>query len=330
MIPELQNFVSAKSEPLSAQQKTQDIDPNKLEGLKEKLSKTAPVYTKVGVESEDFKQFIMELANPKLKDDKKVYDICLTCWQYQTTYKLKLHQMIGHEGIRGNFVKTQEDFLVLAKAYNKIADDKSVTIFAEYGKSSKSGKSKQKSSKKDGSEKKLKKREAKKKVKDEDAWTNATITKGQLQAVQKAKISATHSLNLAQAAAMNMQKSFIPEIGSLSVDQERILFNTQLLSMFQSINSNISNLKVDVSKKFEDIMTHIVIKETKPVKAPRAPRKPKAASTEKENVVPELTSASKLFAEAQKPSILDSVERFQKNNVLLDSLNSIPGSENQQ
>ena len=340
MIPELQSFISTKTEPGSSPagiQKSQDIDPQKLESLRSKLSKSLPVYTKVGIDSEEFKKFAFELSNPSLKDDKKAYDIWLTCWQYQTAYKLKLHQMIGHEGIKGSFVKSQEDFLVLAKAYAKIFDDKGVIIFAPYDKVGKV-----KAEKKQDPEKKAKKRDAKKATKDEEAAAACRVEAMQLiQSAQKAVSTAIAPPQLNQTIVKPIQNKVVTpvvastvknskiELGNLSAEQEKILFNTQLFTMFQSINSSISVFKNEVNKKLDDLMSQVNTKSEKQPRAPRGSKKLKALIVEKENVVPEIQGQPKQILEAQKLSAEKTVDRDEISAVLNESAKVVVGDENQ-
>lgn len=64
-----------------------------------------------------------------------IYDICLTWWEYLTYYYLAKHEAIGHKGAKGCMLKTEDDFLHLARAWNRVNDSTNeVMLVKEYAK----------------------------------------------------------------------------------------------------------------------------------------------------------------------------------------------------
>ena len=294
-----------------------EIDPKKLEQLKEKLWKWPPIHEHVAVESEQFRQFIFDLTNPKIREDKKIYDVCLTCWQYLTAYKLRLHQMLGHEGIKGNYIRNQEDFMVLAKAYGRLFNnEKGVTLIAAYSKPVRT-----RNISKDDSNKKIKKDIKLVRKSNETAGLALPDIMNCLNYTNEGASSlSSHSkaqflMNLMGNPLGNtaVLKPHTSEIGSLSSDQEKILFTTQWVSMAQMINTNLTNFRIDMSKRLEELLNQFGIKG---ITVSCKEKKTKKSSNEKENMV---------------PSKLDDIKRFpiisgckdsksQKKNYLIENL----------
>ena len=87
------------------------------------------------MKSKEYNQFIRELYGPRFREDKRSYDICLTCWQYQTPHMISVHHKAGCDTIRSSQVKNNKDFIILARTYNKINEkDHKIAIFSKYDK----------------------------------------------------------------------------------------------------------------------------------------------------------------------------------------------------
>ncbi|CAI2378803.1 unnamed protein product [Moneuplotes crassus] len=107
---------------------------DKLDKLSKKIEKGSPDHVTTSIDSPIFLEFISNItAVDPSKESTTKLDICLTCWQHQTTYLLKMHQHLGHHCIKANAIKSGSDFLDLAKLYSKVSGS-SVTLFAPYQK----------------------------------------------------------------------------------------------------------------------------------------------------------------------------------------------------
>ena len=70
----------------------------------------------------EYKSFLRSIINPYSSENADS-NICLNCWEYITFLELLNHEQSSHQCLNLSKIKSESDFLMLAKVYEKVLDN---------------------------------------------------------------------------------------------------------------------------------------------------------------------------------------------------------------
>jgi Sec-independent protein translocase protein TatA len=152
-------------------------------------------------------------------------------------------------------IKNKEDFMVLAKVYNRLSNnEQSVTKFAKY-------KDKEDNVNETESAPKTPKKKAKT-IQKQDPYSNMSVSpgyQGSSFGCGFTNIEAQNMIsNLMNPSSMVQHVQAPAPVDStqkLKIDQEKVMFNTQLISMVQNIYTSITSFKQEINERMDQLMS---------------------------------------------------------------------------